>query len=120
MKSSERRKRAKSSGATQDDLDEVDDAEDVQEALISLIVSLEFPAPVPAPVPDSDDSDDELNEDTNNYCEISHEGVDYLEDEESGNIYSTEFKLLGKWDETNDDIMWVSKEVSDDHDARKD
>jgi len=32
--------------------------------------------------------------------------VDYLEDEETGNVYNLEFKHVGKWTENSDEIIW--------------
>ena len=106
LKNSERKKRAKKAGATEDDMDAVDDADDSTQALIDLIVSLELPDNPTKP--NDPESDEELDEDKTNYEEISHDGVDYLEDEETGNIYNLEFVHVGKWNENNDDIIWVN------------
>ena len=50
-------------------------------------------------------SDDDLEEDTSNYSEIDHDGVEYLEDEDSGKIYN----LNGKLDTTLIHTMVLSK-----------
>ena len=118
LKNSERKKRAKKAGATEDDLDEVDDADDSTQALIDLIISLELPNNPTKPV--DPESDEELDEDKVNYEEISHDGVDYLEDEETGNIYNLEFKHVGKWNENNDDIIWENDDYLRIHEANCD
>jgi len=118
LKNSERKKRAKKSGATEDDMDAVDDADDSSQALIDLIISLESPEKPTKPV--DPESDEELDEDKTNYEEITHEGVDYLEDEETGNIYNVEFKHVGKWNENNDDIIWEHDDYRRIHEATSD
>lgn len=118
LKNSERKKRAKKAGATEDDLDEVDDADDSTQALIDLIISLELPNNPTKPV--DPETDEELDEDKVNYEEISHDGVDYLEDEETGNIYNLVFKHVGKWNENNDDIIWVNDDYRRIHEANCD
>ena len=116
LKNSERKKRAKKSGATEEDMDAVDDADDSAQALIDLIISLECPKNPIKPV-DPDSDEDELDEDKTNYEEITHDGVDYLEDEDSGNIYNIEFKHVGKWNENNDEIIWVNNDFRRIHEA---
>ena len=118
LKNSERKKRAKKAGATEDDMDEVDDADDSTQALIDLIISLELPENTTKSV--EPESDEELDEDKVNYEEISHDGVDYLEDEETGNIYNLEFKHVGKWNENNDDIIWINDDYRRIHEANCD
>ena len=118
LKNSERKKRAKKSGATEDDMDAVDDAGDPTQALIDLIISLELPNNPTKPV--DPESDEELDEDKINYEEISHDGVDYLEDEETGNIYNLEFKHVGKWNENNDEIIWEHDDYRRIHEANCD
>lgn len=119
LKNSERKKRAKKAGATEDDMDAVDDADDSAQALIDLIISLELPENTAKSVVDHE-SDEELDEDKVNYEEISHDGVDYLEDEETGNIYNLEFKHVGKWNENNDEIIWVHDDYRRAHEANCD
>lgn len=119
LKNSERKKRAKKSGATEDDMDAVDDADDSAQALIDLIISLELPENTTKSVIDPE-SDEELDEDKVNYEEISHDGVDYLEDEETGNIYNLEFKHIGKWNENNDEIIWENDDYRRIHEANCD
>jgi len=116
LKNSERKKRAKKSGATEEDMDAVDDADDSAHALIDLIISLECPKNPTKPV-DPDSDEDELDEDKTNYEEITHDGIDYLEDEDSGNIYNIEFKHVGKWNENNDEIIWVNDDFRRIHEA---
>lgn len=118
LKISEKKKRAKAGGATEDDMEIIDDADDVSQALIDLIISLEIPKKVELPEEDTDDED--LDEDKVNYDEITHDGVDYLEDEESGNVYNMEFKLVGKWNENADDIIWDNDAARLAHESKSD
>ena len=63
--------------------------------------------------PLSDDED--LQEDTNTYDETSFEGVDYLEDEDTGKIYNMKHQHVGKWNADIDNIIWVSDEFKTAH-----
>jgi len=126
LKNSERKKRAKKAGATEDDMDSVDDAEDPTQALIDLIISLELPQNPPAQIPTEiekmgfTDSDEDLDEDKVNYEEISLDGVDYLEDEQTGNVYNLEFKHIGKWNENSDEIIWKHDDFRRIHESQCD
>lgn len=62
-----------------------------------------------------DDDDDHLKEDQNSYDETSFEGVNYLEDEDSGKIYNLKHQHVGKWNEDTDDIIWVSDKFKHGH-----
>ena len=55
------------------------------------------------------DIKDDLNVDTKQFVEIDFEDVEYLEDEDSGEIYSTSHELVGKWTKDCDDIIWQSE-----------
>ena len=67
-----------------------------------------------------DMSDDELDNDTSNYVEVDFDGVEYLEDEETSNIYNVSHELVGKWNEDGDDIIWASDKFKIAHDTLKD
>ena len=67
-----------------------------------------------------DMSDDELEEDETNYVEVDFEGVTYLEDEDTSNIYTTSHKLVGKWNSDGDGFVWESDEAKAEHDSKKD
>ena len=67
-----------------------------------------------------DMSDDELEEDETNYVEITFEGIEYLEDEDTSNIYNTSHVLVGKWDADGTEIIWASDSAKADHDSKKD
>ena len=69
---------------------------------------------------DMSDEEDELDKDETNYVEVDFEGVEYLEDEETSNIYNTSHVLIGKWNEDGDDILWASDSAKADHDSKKD
>ena len=47
--------------------------------------------------------------------DINYEGVDYLEDENSGEIYSTGGILIGKWNEECDNIIWENDKYKENH-----
>tara|TARA_B100001123_G_scaffold433611_1_gene558616 strand:- start:359 stop:1003 length:645 start_codon:yes stop_codon:yes gene_type:complete len=66
-----------------------------------------------------DVSVDELEKD-DGFTEITFEGVDYLEDEESGEIFTTSAKKVGKWNEDCDAIIWASDELRIDHETKAD
>ena len=67
-----------------------------------------------------DMSDDELEEDTRNFDEIDYEGVGYLEDEDTGKIYSLDHTYVGKWDDTASDIIWSNDTARTNHESKKD
>ena len=67
-----------------------------------------------------DMSDDELGLDTSNFVEVDFEGVEYLEDEETSNIYNVSHQLIGKWNEDGDDIIWEKDTFKVAHDTMKD
>ena len=69
---------------------------------------------------DMSDEEDELEKDETNYVEVDFEGIEYLEDEDTSNIYNTSHVLVGKWNEDGDDIIWVSDSAKADHDSKKD
>ena len=49
---------------------------------------------------DSDSDDDK------DFVEIMFEGINYLEDENTRRIYTLDHKLIGKWDENCETILW--------------
>ena len=63
------------------------------------------------PMSDEEQDDDELLEDKNSYIQITFEGIEYLEDEDSGNIYDLSGKNIAKWNEDSDDFIWNSEEA---------
>jgi hypothetical protein len=66
------------------------------------------------PMSDEDD-DDDLKEDTHTYDNASWEGVDYLEDEETGYIFNLKHEKVAKWNENGDDFIWLSDEAKFHH-----
>jgi len=67
-----------------------------------------------------DMSDDELDNDTSNFVEVDFEGVEYLEDEDTSDIYNASHQLVGKWNEDGDEIIWASDTFKTVHDTMKD
>jgi len=67
-----------------------------------------------------DMSDDELDNDTSNFVEVDFEGVEYLEDEDTSDIYNASHQLIGKWNEDGDEIIWASDTFKTVHDTMKD
>ena len=65
-----------------------------------------------------DMSDDELEEDTSNYSEIDHDGVEYLEDEDSGKIYNLNHQHVGAWNEDCSEIIWANDAARIDHESK--
>tara|TARA_Y100000590_G_C15719309_1_gene1012973 strand:- start:1541 stop:2365 length:825 start_codon:yes stop_codon:yes gene_type:complete len=49
------------------------------------------------------------------FTEINYEGVDYLEDENSGEIYSKGGVLIGKWNNESDTIIWKNDKYKENH-----
>ena len=47
--------------------------------------------------------------------EIMFQGVDYLEDEDTGRIYSLDHQLIGKWNQDYDNIDWRDDECKNNH-----
>ena len=66
-----------------------------------------------------DVSEDELGED-HDFIEIDFEGVDYLEDEETGEIFTTFHRMVGKWNALMDDIIWANDSARINHESKKD
>tara|TARA_B100001248_G_C27373838_1_gene453115 strand:- start:182 stop:1405 length:1224 start_codon:yes stop_codon:yes gene_type:complete len=66
------------------------------------------------PMSDEED-DDDLQEDTHTYDNASWEGVDYLEDEETGYIFNLKHEKVAKWNENGDDFIWLSEEAKIHH-----
>ena len=65
-----------------------------------------------------DMSDDELEVDTSNYSEIDHDGVEYLEDEDSGKIYNLNHQHVGAWNEDCSEIIWANDAARIDHESK--
>lgn len=51
--------------------------------------------------------------------EIDFEGIGYLEDESTGEIYNSSHQLVGEWNEDGDDIIWKSSKFKKTHDKNK-
>ena len=67
-----------------------------------------------------DMSDEELGLDTSNFVEVDFDGVEYLEDEDTSNIYNVSHQLIGKWNEDGDDIIWAEEKFKVAHETMKD
>lgn len=67
-----------------------------------------------------DMSDDELEKDTSSFVEVDYEGVEYLEDEETSNIYNAAHQMVGKWNEDGDEVIWSSDSFRVAHETMKD
>ena len=66
----------------------------------------------------SDEDADDLDEDKSSFDKIDFEGVEYLEDEDSGKLYNTEFKLVGQWNANCDDVNWISDKFKSEHEDK--
>lgn len=66
----------------------------------------------------SDEDADDLDEDKSSFDKIDFEGVEYLEDEDSGKLYNTKFKLVGEWNANCDDIIWISDKFKGEHEDK--
>jgi hypothetical protein len=65
-------------------------------------------------------SEEELNLDEKNFDEIDFEGVTYLEDEDTGDIYSLAHKKMGKWDVDCTEIIWIDETARIEHESNQD
>ena len=66
----------------------------------------------------SDEDPDDLQEDKSSFQKIDFEGVEYLEDEDTADLYNTSGKKVGKWNEDCDDIIWESPEYKEEHEQK--
>ena len=71
-------------------------------------------------VSDSSDEEEDLEEDNTLFSQISFEGLDYLEDENNGDIYDCNHSIVGKWNLDCDDIIWSSELAKVSHECNKD
>jgi len=65
-------------------------------------------------------SEEELNLDEKNFDAIDFEGVEYLEDEDTGDIYSLSHKKMGKWDVDCTEIIWIDETARIEHESNQD
>ena len=65
-----------------------------------------------------EDVGDDLQEDKSSFQKIDFEGVEYLEDEDTADLYNTAYKKVGKWNDDCDDIIWVSPEFKEEHENK--
>jgi hypothetical protein len=61
-----------------------------------------------------------LETDTSNFTEIDYEGVEYLEDEDTGLLYNSAHQAVGKWNDGGDEIIWSSETFRLAHETMKD
>jgi hypothetical protein len=64
-----------------------------------------------------DTSSDSSNEE--NFDDIEFEGVTYSEDNRFSKIYNKDHKLVGKWNDDCDDIIWLDDECKVEHESSK-
>jgi len=64
-----------------------------------------------------DTSSDSSNEE--NFDDIEFEGVTYSEDNRFSKIYNKDHKLVGKWNDDCDDIIWLDDECKVEHEYSK-
>jgi len=65
-----------------------------------------------------EDVGDDLQEDKSSFQKIDFEGVEYLEDEDTADLYNTAYKKVGKWNDDCDDIIWESPEFKEEHENK--
>ena len=51
------------------------------------------------------------------FDKIDFETVDYLEDNDTGEIYNTNYNHVGCWNADCDDIIWINDEFREKHEA---
>ena len=55
------------------------------------------------------------SDDEKEFAEIMFQGVDYLEDENTGRIYTLDHQLVGKWCQDYETIEWKDDECKENH-----
>lgn len=65
----------------------------------------------------TDESDDNSS-DEKEYDEIEFEGIRYLQ-EDTGEIYNLNYQQIGKWNDSGDDIIWLSNVFRENHESSK-
>ena len=65
-----------------------------------------------------EDAGDDLQEDKSSFQKIDFEGVEYLEDEDTADLYNTAYKKVGKWNDDCDDIIWETPEFKEEHENK--
>jgi len=70
--------------------------------------------------PAEENSDSESDEDERDLVEIDYEGVEYLEDTESGEIFNSKRQKIGEWDENGDVVIWENDTFRIAHEAQTD
>jgi len=65
-----------------------------------------------------EDVGDDLQEDKSSFQKIDFEGVEYLEDEDTAELYNTAYKKVGKWNDDCDDIIWESPAFKEEHENK--
>jgi len=55
------------------------------------------------------------SDDEKEFAEIMFQGIDYLEDENTGRIYTLDHQLIGKWNQDYDDIQWRDDKSKENH-----
>lgn len=61
------------------------------------------------------DSDSDSDDEEKDFVEIMFQGINYFEDENTKRIYTLDYKLIGKWDENCDTILWKNNECFKEH-----
>ena len=64
---------------------------------------------------ESDDEPDSESGEEKELIKIDFEGVEYLEDESTNEIYNSSQQLVGEWNENGDDIIWKSNKFKKTH-----
>ena len=64
---------------------------------------------------DSNNDDSNSDSEEKELSEVDFEGVEYLEDESTGEIYNASHQLVGEWNEEGDDIIWKSSAFKKTH-----
>lgn len=61
---------------------------------------------------------DDNSSDEKEYDEIEFEGIQYLQ-EDTGEIYNLNYQQIGKWNDSGDDILWLSNVFRKNHENSK-
>jgi hypothetical protein len=66
------------------------------------------------------DNVSESSDEEREFVEMDFDGVEYLEDENSGDIFNTKHQKIGKWNDVGDEVLWLNDSFRTNHETMKD
>ena len=68
---------------------------------------------------DEEDTDEEIDHDLNDLVPMDFETINYLENEETGQVYNLQREYVGDWNEDVDDIIFIHQKFRDAHETAR-